>query len=123
MGSIGNQSIKFTLHDDIKHKGGVRVCSHMVTSVCWSWHCQEMELGVVDPMGVQQEQEVPRSRTSSCPRAAVCPSTAGWGWIPFLSIQYATTTRELHPTCGIPGLQIMLCKCQVCPKNTLQMHK
>lgn len=123
MGSTGNRSIKFILHEVIELKDRIRVCSRRVTPVRRSWHCQEPELGAVAPVCVQCEQEVPRSRTSSRPRRGLCPDSTSQGQIPFLSVKWATTTREVCPVCGIPGLQIMFCQCRLCPKNILLMHE
>lgn len=109
MGGIGNGSIKFTLREVIKPKESISVCSHTVTSIRRFRHCQELELSAAAPVGVQRGQEVPRSRISSHPRRAACPDTTGRGWIPFLAVKRASTTREVHPKCGIPGLQITFC--------------
>lgn len=79
MGSIGNRSITFTLHEGIKHKDGMSVCSHLLMSVRWSWHCQEMELGVVDPVGVQREQE----QKEPLPKASCVPKYSWLGTGPF----------------------------------------
>lgn len=93
MGSIANRSITFTLHEGIKHKDGMSVCSHLLMSVRWSWHCQEMELGVVDPVGVQREQE----QKEPLPKASCVPKYSWLGTGPFPICNGSLSYVQLQP--------------------------